>query len=275
MLNKIKTIAIAIAAASLIFFTSCDDDDDNASKPQIYNLELGLNNTQIGVIGSDLHIQDSIGADNLIEDITVKISCDTTSWSYDSTFTEFSGKRNTIFHKHVDMPTEKTEVGNYTFSFTVKDKDGQTTTIEKDLKIQLPTDNEKPVITLTPIENETFNTGDTIVVSGTVTDNIALGGIYIGLVREDQNLEDKKVNDENTITILHNHHFSDPTSYSFTAKIIVGAEEDNNIEPKKLTSDKDYAWKSANYYIVAKSPDAYGGKVAFSSHYPIVIDLND
>lgn len=271
MLNKIKTLAIAMLAASLIFFTSCDDDDNNS--PTISDMEIGTSDSHIGIVGDDLHTQAEIVADATIDDVIVKIYKESgEGWSYDSTFTEFQGSKNYTYHKHIDIPSTA-DTGSYVFSFTVTDMDGQETSLKDDLTIQYPTDLIAPILTITsaPENGATFNTGDVITISGYVTEETALGGIYIGLVRNDQNLENTAVNANNTITLLHNHDFDDPTSYSFTASITVGAEQDNNITPKTLTGEEDYAWQSANYYIVAKSKDAYGANWGFSDQYPIVI----
>jgi len=131
-----------------------------------------------------------------------------------------------------------------------------------------PTDTVAPVITVSsaPSNGQIFNNGETITISGTVTDDTRLGGIYIGLVRVDQNLADADVNADNTITLLHNHHFADPTSYNFTGSIVVGAANDNDITPDPIT------WISGDYYLLIKCPDAFGGNVTFSSHYPVVIN---
>jgi hypothetical protein len=90
------------------------------------------------------------------------------------------------------------------------------------------------------------------------------------LVREGQNLADANVDATNTITILHTHDFDSPTSHSFSAGIIVGANQDNNITPKDITGD--IAWQSSNYYILVKCKDQFGGNWAYSSHYPIIIN---
>ena len=59
-------------------------------------------------------------------------------------------------------------------------------------------------------------------------------------------------------------------SDDFSASINVGAAQDNNITPKNITGD--IAWQSANYYILVKCKDAFGGNWTFSSQYPIVIN---
>jgi len=150
--------------------------------------------------------------------------------------------------------------------------EGYQTTIEKDLTIKIPEDEVAPEITVSsaPSNGQIFASGETISISGTVSDNKALGGLYIGLVREDQQLSDEDVSDSNTITLLHTHDFDSPDEYDFFADITVGASKDNNITPKDITGDT--AWQSGSYYIVVKSKDAYGANWTYSVHYPIVIN---
>ncbi len=267
-------IISAIVLTSTLLFTSCNDDDEN-SVPEIGDIELGTSDSHIGVIGDDLHVETEVIAEGTIDYIEVEIHQEDSddTWEFDSTYTEFNGLKNTTFHKHIDISTEAT-AGVYHFHFTVTDLEGQQTTVEDTLTIQEPTDSVAPSVTVSsaPTENATFSSGDTISISGLVEDETSLGGIYIGLVREDQSLADSSVNATNTITILHNHDFDDPEAYSFSANIVVGADYDNNITPKEISDDVDYSWQSANYYIVVKCKDSYGGNWTYSDHYPIVIN---
>jgi len=265
-----RVLLVAITFAACLLFFSCNKDDDPIAKPVISDIELGTNNSHVGVIGSDLHVEAEVTAVAKISKIEVLIHQEDNSsaWTFDSVYTEFAGLKNTTFHKHIDIPFT-VAAGTYCFHFIVTDEDGQQTSIEiEDLTIQAPTDAVAPTITIssTPTTNQSFSTGQTISISGSVSDDIALGGIYIGLVRVDQGLADAGVNDENTITLLHNHDFSTPTSYSFSASIVVGAAMDNNITPKAVT------WTSGDYYIVVKTKDSFGGNWTFSSHYPIIIN---
>lgn len=279
-----RVFLVAIALTAGLFFTSCEKEDETNPKPVITQFELGYQNSKIGYAGTDLHVEAEIVAQGKIDKVTIEIhhegdhggkSFSTTlhegEWEVDTTFTEFSGLKNTIFHKHIDIPVHA-EVGDYHFHFIVTDMDGQQTTVEEDLEIQQPDDTNAPEITISnaPTNNQAFGNGETISISGSVSDDKALGGMYIGLVRTDQNLTDAEVNATNTITLLHTHEFDSPTAHNFSASINVGAAQDNNITPKDITGD--IAWQSANYYIVVKCKDAFGGNWAFSSHYPIVIN---
>lgn len=272
---KTKILLTIIAFTASIVIISCKKDkDDNPAKPVITINELGEgdshSNNHVGIIGSDLHIEADIVAEGKIKTVKVLIHQEDNSnaWTSDSVYTEFAGLKNTTFHKHIDIPLTA-DTGTYCFHFIVTDESGQESSVEiEDLKIKTPTDTVFPQVTIStaPTTNQIFTNGQTISITGTVSDNIALGGMYIGLVRVDQGLTDAQVNDGNTITLLHNHDFPNPVSHSFSASIIVGAAMDNNITPKPIT------WTPGNYYILVKCKDAFGGNWTFSSHYNIVIN---
>ncbi len=284
-MNKlIKTMAVIFTATSFFFFTSCNKDDNTNPKPVVNLTELGYENSKIGYAGSDLHIEAEIVAEGKIDKVTVEIQTEGNheeksisislhegEWEVDTTYTEFSGLKNTTFHKHIDIPV-LADTGHYHFHFIVTDLEGQQTTVEEEFEVQLPDDAVAPeiIISSSPANNQLFNNNETISISGSVSDDKALGGMYIGLVREDQNLTDAEVNATNTITILHTHDFDSPDSHAFSASINVGAAYDNNIEPKEITGN--ISWQSANYYIVVKCVDAFGGNWTFSNHYPIQIN---
>jgi len=277
---KSIVLLIVVAFTASVFFTSCEE----VAEPVVNLTELGYENSKIGYAGSDLHIEAEIVAEGKVDLITIEIHPEgghqekSTSiilyegeWEVDTTYTEFSGIINPTFHKHLAIPVHA-EAAHYHFHFIVTDLEGQQTTVEEDLEIQQPDDAVAPEITITtsPTNNQEFTDSETISISGSVSDDKALGGMYIGLVREDQNLTDAEVNATNTITLLHTHEFDSPAAHNFSASIDVGATQDNNITPKDITGD--IAWQSADYYIVVKCKDAFGGNWTFSAHVPIVIN---
>ncbi len=284
MNKNILFIAIVLTAGS--FFISCEKEDETPPKPVVDLTELGYENSKIGYAGSDLHIEAEIIAEGKIDKVTIEIHPEGEhegeyehkrehkhegEWEVDTTFTGFSGLKNTTFHKHIDIPVH-TEAGHYHFHFIVTDMEGQQTTAEEELEIQQPDDAVAPEITINdaPESNQEFSNGETISISGSVSDDKALGGMYIGLVRTDQDLTDAEVNATNTITLLHTHEFDSHAAHNFSASIDVGAAQDNNITPKDITGD--IGWQSADYYILVKCKDAFGGNWTFSGHYPIVIN---
>lgn len=283
-MNKIKLGLYIFLLTFIAMGCDKDDDDDTTQAPVIETWELGYDNSEIGYAGADLHIEAQILADAKVSTIQVTIHPEgehkqlaSEEFEIDTTYTKFSGIINPTFHEHIDIPTTA-DTGHYHFHFIVTDMAGRVTAKETELHVLYPTDTEAPVITISsaPAENQTFAIGDVIRIQGQITDNLALGGIYIGLVRENQNLTDAQITASNTITLLHTHDFAQPATYTFDAQITVGAAQDNNPTPSDLTTDLDggAAWQSGNYYLVVKSPDKFGGGVSFSTHYPIILNLN-
>jgi hypothetical protein len=161
-------------------------------------------------------------------------------------------------------------LGDYHFHIYVTDLEGNQTVKEADIAVAAPiADGKLPTVTVTsaPTTAQVFASGSTISIAGKISDEIGIKGVYIGLVKEEQNLSNAEVKSSNTITILHTHDFSDPKNVSFSASIQVGAASDNDITPKAIN------WTSGNYFLLVKSP-AINGEVGFSARYPIVISVN-
>lgn len=264
---------------SILFTLNSCNSDDTYPKPVINLTELGYENSKIGYIGGDLHVEADIVAEGRIETITLEIRPETLYptkddefWSFDSTYTEFNDLKSTEFHKHVDIPLDAME-GLYYVQLIVIDQEGQQTIHSESLSIQVPTDSIAPVISITtaPAENAIFQSGGVIEISGLITDDIALGGLYVGLVRVDQLLEDSLVSSSNTITLRHTHDFEPVNSYNFNASITVGSAYDNDMTPKELIGE--FAWQSTSYYILVKCKDAFGSIWTYSARYPISINL--
>lgn len=278
-------IILALFIGSI--FQSCKkDDEETLAPPSISTFEFGYNDSGEAYLGSDLHIEAEIVAEAKIDRIQVTIHpegeheyktiSDEHEWEVDTTYTKFNGLKNTTFHEHLEVPVEA-DTGHYHFHFIVIDMDGNTKEIERELHVEAPSDTEAPSITISssPSNAQVFQNGETISISGTVTDNLAIGGLYVGLVRTNQNLENPDVIATNTITLLHMHDFDGAAEYNFSASIEVGVAADNNGEPTDLTGDLDGgpAWQSGEYYLLVKSPDAFGGGVAFSEKYFVNIEL--
>ncbi len=254
--------------------------EEMVEPPVITNIELGYGNNKTAYPGSDLHIEAAVLSDGKIARILVEIHPEgehdsksvsqlrTGSWAFDSTYAgKYAGVKNTEFHEHIDIPATA-DTGHYHFHFIVTDMEGNQTAFEDELHITTPTDHEVPVIHINTVPElgQPFSNGQTITLSGVVTDDIAIAGIYVALVAESQGFADTLVNHVNTISMLHTHDFHDPASVSFQAQLVVGAAFDNDIPvPKPII------WAPGNYYILVKSPDAYGGNVGFSQRYPIEI----
>ncbi len=280
-MEKSSIVKSTMVLAALVILASCGKTEE----PEIGSFELGYDNLKIAYVGADLHMEAEIVAEGTIDVIRVEIHPEGDhdkkgvrsvlhegEWEVDTTYTKFSGLKNTTFHEHIEIPMDA-EPGDYHFHFEVTDMEGYQTVYEKELELKIPDDAVAPEISIAsaPTPDQSFSNGQSITISGSLSDDKALGGTYIGLVRVDQNLTDAEVNATNTITILHTHDFDSPTSHDFSASIAVGATQDNNITPKDISGD--IAWQSANYYILVKCKDAFGGNWTFSNHYPITISL--
>ena len=273
MRTKIKTIAFFLTATMLLFFSSCEDDDD-VPEPIINNMEIGISNSHIAYIGSDLHLEGEIIAEGTIATITVELYRNADSnVTIDSTYVNYEGLKNTTFHRHIDIP-DGTPAGTYQLRLTVYDQEGNQAVYEDEIEIEELTDQEAPEISISaaPESGKGYGNGETIAISGMVTDNISLAGMVVALVKESDQISDADVTGANTsvIIMLHTHAFDSEASHSFSASIAVGAANDNNMTPAPITGNN--AWRSGNYYILVKCKDAKGNW-AYSVHYPIVLNL--
>ncbi len=274
MKTTLKLLTLIFAIGIIAVLSSCEKEEDLVSKPLIDELELGIGDSHLAYIGSDLHIQAEIIAEGTIDKIKVEIhSKESGGDEIEAEFAEFAGLKNTTFHKHVDIPTG-TKAGAYHFHLIVTDLVGNQTMIEEDIIIEELVDAEKPVLTISsaPENGEIFANGESISISGTVTDNVSLSGMLVALVYEADNFSNADVTGKNksVIIMLHTHAFESPSAHNFTASIKVGATNDNNMTPAPIGGDN--AWKSGNYYILIKSKDAKGNGVV-SDRYPIVVNL--
>ncbi|MEZ4906345.1 MAG: DUF4625 domain-containing protein [Saprospiraceae bacterium] len=271
MNTKFKILSIILSLAVITFFSSCGED---INKPEINDLEVGLDNSLVAYIGADLHVEAEIVAEGRIDKITVDIHKeDGSGEEIEEVWDEFSGLKNTTFHKHIDIP-EGTTAGEYHFHLYVTDQEGNQSSVEKDISIEDLVDDEAPELSVTssPTNGQSFSDGQSITIAGHVEDNIALGGMIVALVYESDNISDEDVAGDNdkVVVMLHTHDFDDPDETDFSASINVGAAKDNNIEPANIEGNN--AWKSGNYYILVKAVDA-GGNWVYSEHYPIVVNL--
>jgi hypothetical protein len=133
----------ALLILSTLFFVACDKDP---ASPVITILELGEGeshgNDRTAKIGGDLHMEIEVVAEGRIDKIQVRIhpegehhdEGEHEGWEVDTTYTKFSGLKNTIFHEHVEIDAEA-EPGEYHFDFIVTDMEGNQSSAEADLQI--------------------------------------------------------------------------------------------------------------------------------------------
>lgn len=125
------------------FVLSCSNDDEQqAQKPTIDKIELGLGNNEIGVIGQDFHFNAEITAGDKIKNVEIKIdqiSTETYSkvWSHEIIWEQYAGAKNTVVHKHFDIPEDAAE-GKYSFLIVVTDENGTKLEDRRTINIYAP-----------------------------------------------------------------------------------------------------------------------------------------
>lgn len=125
------------------FVLSCSNDDEQqAQKPTIDKIELGLGNNEIGVIGQDFHFNAEITAGDKIKNVEIKIDQISTEsyskvWSHEIIWEQYAGAKNTVVHKHFDIPEDAAE-GKYSFLIVVTDENGTKLEDRRTINIYAP-----------------------------------------------------------------------------------------------------------------------------------------
>jgi hypothetical protein len=143
MNKRILLMALVFAAATL--FTACKDENTFA-KPEITLLELGEGdihgNDHTATVGGEVHIEAEIVAEGKIDKVQLiihpegehKSASEYDEWELDTTYTKFSGLKNTTFHEHVEIAVWA-KPGDYHFDFIVTDMEGRQSSVDAELKI--------------------------------------------------------------------------------------------------------------------------------------------
>lgn len=125
---------------SLLFYSACSEvPDPRLPAPTVANVELGLGDNGVGIIGEDFHFNaDVIAGDKLdTVEITIRQKSGETyldEWSMSIIWNEYKGLKNANIHQHFDIPEDAVE-GDYEFVVLVKDQNGQRTEIVRDFSI--------------------------------------------------------------------------------------------------------------------------------------------
>lgn len=138
-MNVFRKLFFVVFSTVLLFSCSKEDKKDEITTPapKIEELELGHENSKIGHIGDDVHIEALFSAEGTIKETKLQITYTNgeSSFKVDQVFPEFVGKKGGKIHKHVDIPTDAKE-GNYNFLFMVTDQKNQTTSVKEILKVE-------------------------------------------------------------------------------------------------------------------------------------------
>ncbi|MCA1746361.1 MAG: DUF4625 domain-containing protein [Bacteroidales bacterium] len=143
---KSTMVKSAMVLAALIVMTSCG----KIEKPEIVSFELGYENSKTAYVGGDLHMDAEIVAEGRIDVIRIEIhpegdhakkgvrsALDEGEWEVDTTYTRFSGLKNTTFHDDIEIPADA-ETGHYHFYFEVTDMEGYQTVYEEEFELLVP-----------------------------------------------------------------------------------------------------------------------------------------
>lgn len=140
-IKKMKKLVVFLLTVFVfaITFTSCSRDEDEIliPPPVISNTELGHDNSKIGYIGHDIHVEAEILAEGKVKQVEVEIHGHFAgAWKFNQIYTDrLAGFLNANFHRHIDIPADAAP-GTYHFEFTVTDELGQTTVWEEHLEIK-------------------------------------------------------------------------------------------------------------------------------------------
>lgn len=280
MKNSIKTLAVFIIATSLAI-TACKKDktpEPEKPKPTITNVEVGLNNNEIGVIGKDFHLNADIVAGDKIENIQIKIlprNGETYSkpWKFELTWEEFKGAKNTNVHKHFNIPTDAVE-GKYDFFIIVNDQNGSKLEEKRAITIYSETNlpvnpsvalfmmfnNKLPFYINTRFLNENkLKIDDEIKAEVTIDDVKGDGKMYILLINKKLNHRPEsigKIDFSKVIVydVIEHKDWTSTTSFSNASttkpapSLKIGANTDNNLPtPSSINGAK--VWETGTYYF--------------------------
>ncbi len=128
---------------SSILMSSCENDQEPIlPMPTLENVEVGLNNNEIGIIGRDFHVNADIIAGDKIDLVKVKMlpiegENYTSPWKFELTWEQYKGAKNTNLHKHFTIPEDAVE-GRYDFIIVIQDENGTTLEEKRAINIYAP-----------------------------------------------------------------------------------------------------------------------------------------
>jgi len=269
-------------------FTACKKDNDappDLALPSISNLEVGLNNNEIGVSGKDFHFNAEILASSKIENVQIMIQprsgeTYTSAWKYEITWTDYKDAKNATVHKHFDIPTDAPE-GKYDFLIVVNDQNGTKLELKKSLTIykaeNVPVNptasifnifaNDERFYRAGKFSNERamLKTGDKFTSQVTISDVKGSGKMYLLLINKKANHRPESIAQIDFSKVIvydvfehkewsRSDFFSNSTfdlaTNTVTRKfppLVIGAANDNNLpQPNAVSGAKK--WESGTYY---------------------------
>jgi len=280
-MKTFKYFSVLLFSVWVLLATSCKRDEADTEAPVIS--VSGPEADEVLFIGSEIHFEVDFSDNTELKSYKVDIHsnfdghshkgglADSVAWSFQKSWNFDAGQRNAHVHHHeIAIPTEfegkAISQGDYHFMIYCTDASGNETWTAVAVQIMKSTDAVAPEFSsiVAPTENEVFTNGETITISGTVSDNELLDGLFIAIMPAGS--ENAQADPTNALAVMLHEHDAvhEQQSFNFSASITVGQAQDNNTTPK------DVVWAPGNYFIVVKAPDV-SGNVGFSEHYPIVI----
>ncbi|MGV3603031.1 MAG: DUF4625 domain-containing protein [Dyadobacter fermentans] len=275
-------------------FIACDKDeagveaDSDKPKPTIDNVEIGLNNNEVGVIGSDFHFNVDIVAADKIDIVEVKIvqregETYAKKWGYEKKWEQHKGAKNTNIHSHFDIPVDATD-GIYDFWIIVHDMNGAK--LEEKRKITLWSADKLPVNPQVYVFN-TFLNGDINATTVKKGEKLFMISRLTG-VKDDGKMYMLLINKK------HNHRPETVSAIDFNKAIVYDMREHKGIantsefvnmdppgdfligaakDPKGTAISGDKAWESGTYYLAMVYTNTTHNMSTFQ-YKEIKIDMN-
>ncbi|WP_067151488.1 DUF4625 domain-containing protein [Pseudotamlana agarivorans] len=284
MKTKLKNLLLVIPLVCLLF-SSCESDDPEPLMPTIDNVEIGLQNNEIGVIGRDFHFNAEILAGDKIDLVQIKIEPKeeetyASPWSYEITWNEFKGVKNATVHEHFNIPEDAVE-GDYDFTIVVSDENGAVLEEKRNITIMLPENLPvDPILSLIGISDpetnravykysggEVFGNPDyTLYMNDFLRATFFVAGIkgdgqfYVVLIKKELNHKPESIDaidySKTIIWDIEKHTGVEEAqtlaNINFDTEaypdFLIGAEFDNN-EPTPNPISGIKAWEAGEYYL--------------------------
>jgi len=277
MKNKIKQAAILLLLCTSVF-SACKKDEEtaapSAAMPTVENMEIGLNNSAIGVIDRDFHFEADVIAGDKIDVVELRIlqkagETYSKSWKHEISWTQYKGAKNTNIHKHFMIPADAAE-GRYDFMIIVKDQNGAVLELKKEIQLytaaNMPAD---PTLTIFSIFKNgnfayrlknasdytglTFKQGDTLHSQVAISNVKGSGQLYLLLInkKEQHHPESVSAIDFGKVTVYDKLEHKDvANTFDFT-NVIFNAETFNfeRDMPGLVIGDKS-KWPAGEYEFV-------------------------
>lgn len=285
--TRLKRFKTTVPLFLLLFITACSSDDEQIELPipSVSDIEIGLNNNEIGVVGRDFHFNAEIIAGDKIDVVQINIEPKDGEtyagpWSFEITWDDFKGVKNATVHEHFNIPEGAVE-GTYDFIITIEDENGtkleEARTITIYLPENLPVD---PILSLVgtsdPETNravykfsggEVFGNPDyTLYMNDFLRAAFFVAGIkgdgqfYVVLIKKELNHKPESIDaidySKTIIWDIEKHTgvevAQDLANINFDTEaypdFLIGAEYDNN-EPTANPITGLKAWEAGDYYL--------------------------